>query len=74
MFFFQQPPSKEKLLDKFFRYGVSQNLKFVLERIENIVRKGENVGYQHFLLFLQGFQKLSFFFLVIKKRDCVAKG
>ena len=31
----------------------------VFDRIENIVGKGENAGYQHFLLFLQCFQKLS---------------
>ena len=30
---------------------------FVLERVENIVKKGENAGYQHFLLFPQCFQK-----------------
>ena len=28
--------------------------------VENIVGKGENAGYQHFLLFPQFFQKLSF--------------
>ena len=39
---------------------VIQKLKFGLERIENIVGKGENAGYQHFLLFQQCFQKLSF--------------
>ena len=39
---------------------VTQRLKFVLGRIENIVGKGENAGYQHFLLFPQIFQKLSF--------------
>ena len=30
-----------------------------LHRVENIVRKGENAGYQHFLLFPQCFQKPS---------------
>ena len=34
--------------------------KFVHKRVENIVGKGENAGYQHFLLFPQCFQKLSF--------------
>ena len=33
---------------------------FVLDRIENIVGKGENTGYQHFLLFPQCFQKAFF--------------
>ena len=39
---------------------LSQELKFVLGRAENIVGKGENAGYQHFLLFQQCFQKVSF--------------
>ena len=32
----------------------------VFDREENIVGKGENAGYQHFLLFPQCFQKASF--------------
>ena len=39
---------------------VMENLKFVLGRAESIVGKGENAGYQHFLLFPQCFQKASF--------------
>ena len=39
---------------------VTQKLKFTWGRIENIMGKGENAGYQHFLLFPQCFQKLSF--------------
>ena len=35
-------------------------MKFVLGTEENIVGKGENAGYQHFLLFPQCFQKASF--------------
>ena len=31
--------------------NVHQKLNFVLGRVENIVGKGENAGYQHFLLF-----------------------
>ena len=42
---------------RIFPYGgiinVTEKLKFVLERLENIVGKGENAGYQHFLLYLQ---------------------
>ena len=30
---------------------VTEKVKFVLERVKNIVGKGENAGYQHFLLF-----------------------
>ena len=33
---------------------------FDFDRVENIVRTGENAGYQHFLLFPQCFQKASF--------------
>ena len=39
---------------------VAEKLIFVLGRVENIVGKGENAGYQHFLLFPQCFQKASF--------------
>ena len=36
------------------------HLKFALRRVENIVGKGQNAGYQHFLLFSQFFQKATF--------------
>ena len=39
--------------------SVTQKSKFLLERMENIVGKGENAGYQHFLLFPQCFHKAS---------------
>ena len=39
---------------------VIEKLKFVMERVENIVGKGENAGYQHFLHFPPCFQKPSF--------------
>ena len=39
---------------------VYQKLKFALGRVENILGKGENAGYQHFLLFPHCFQKASF--------------
>ena len=39
---------------------MTEKLKFVLERVENIVEKEENAGYQHFLLFPQCFRKVSF--------------
>ena len=35
-------------------------MKFGLGRVENIVEKGENAGYQQFLLSTQCFQKTSF--------------
>ena len=36
-----------------------KKFEIYLERVANIVGKGENAGYQHFLLFLQCFQKAS---------------
>ena len=40
--------------------NVIEKLKPDFRRVENIVGKREIVGYQHFLLFLQCFQKVSF--------------
>ena len=40
--------------------NVTETIKFVLGWIENTAGKGENAGYQHFLLFPQCFQKASF--------------
>ena len=37
--------------------NVTEKRKFGLGRVENIAGKGENAGYQHFLLFPQFFQK-----------------
>ena len=37
---------------------VIQMAKFILDKIENIVGKEENAGYQHFLLFPKCFQKV----------------
>ena len=45
---------------------------FVIDRVENIVGKGENAGYQKFLLFPHCFQR-AFSPRVIKSRDCVVK-
>ena len=55
------------------KINVAQKLKFVYGRVENIVGKGENAGYQHFLLFSQSFQK-SFLLGVVKSRDRQVKG
>ena len=44
------------------KINVTEKLKCVLGRVENIVGKGENAGYQHFLLFPQCFQNAFFFF------------
>ena len=42
------------------KINVIQNQKFVLGRVENIVEKGENAGYQYFLLLPQCFRKATF--------------
>ena len=59
--------TKQQILDwtkfKVFadnKYNVAKIMISVLDRVENSVRKGENAGYQHFLLFPQCFQKPSF--------------
>ena len=39
--------------------NVIKNLKLLRGRVENILGKGENAGYQHFLLFPKCFQKPS---------------
>ena len=58
---------KDKLFDwsklKAFaddKINVTKELKFVSGREENIVEKGKNADYQHFLFFPQRFQKASF--------------
>ena len=37
--------------------NLTENLKSDLWRVENIVGKGENTSYQHFVLFPQCFKK-----------------
>ena len=54
------------------KINVTEKLKFVFERVENIVEKGENAGYQYFLLFPQCFQKASYSG-PLKSQDCVVK-
>ena len=41
------------------KFNVAQMMISLFDSLENIVGKGENAGYQHFLLFPQCFQKLS---------------
>ena len=42
------------------KMNVTEKFELVLERVQNIVGKGENAGYLHFLLFPQCFQKASY--------------
>ena len=51
--------------------NVAKMVISLFDRAENIVGKGENAGYQHFLLFPQCFQKASFPGSL--SRDCVVK-
>ena len=39
---------------------IKKEMKFVIGWVENIVGKGQNAGFQHFLLFPQCFQQASF--------------
>ena len=55
------------------KINVVQKLKFVERSLENIVEKGENAGYQHFLLSPQCFRK-SFISEVVKRQDCLVEG
>ena len=59
------PNDKILYLSKFKGFAddnlnVYQKLRFALRRVEKIVGKGENAGYQHFLLFPQCFQDASY--------------
>ena len=47
---------------------VTEKKKLALERVENLVGKGENAGYQHFLFFPQ-FSK-GFLYMVVKLALC----
>ena len=42
------------------KWNAIEKLKLVLGWVENMVGKGENAGFQHFLLFQLCFQKASF--------------
>ena len=53
------------------KINMTEKLKFVLGRVENILGKGENAGYQHFLLF-SCFQQASW--SGSSKVGCVVKG
>ena len=59
------PNGKILALTKFKAFAekiiVTQKLKFMFRNLENILDKGENAGYQHFLLFSTMFYKAFFF-------------
>jgi hypothetical protein len=54
-----------------YKINLTKIFKFVLRRVENIAEKGENAGFQHFLLFV--FSE-SFLPKVNKTPDCVVNG
>ena len=43
-----------------YKIDLNEKLKLVMGTVENILGKGENAGYQYFLLFPKCFQKLPF--------------
>ena len=47
------------------KVNVTQLFQYVFDRVENFVGKGENAGYQHFLVFND------FLARVVKTRDCL---
>ena len=63
-----------KILDTFadVKLDVAEMMTSPLDRVENTVERGENVGYQHFLLLPTVFSK-AFFFRVVKSLECVVK-
>ena len=52
--------------------NVAQMMEIGFDKKENIVGKGENAGYQHFLLFQQCFPKI-FFLGGVRSRNRVVK-
>ena len=68
----------DKVLDwsklKAFADDKIKVLKIIIlhfDRVEKTEGKGENAGYQHFLLFPQCFNSKDFLFRVVKSRDFV---
>ena len=62
MWYYGNPLKYNKILDysklKAFaekKWKADQMINFALDKVDNIVGKGENAGYQHFLLFPQWF-------------------
>ena len=41
------------------KISATYKMNFVVGKVQNMVGKGENAGFQHFLLFLQCFQRVS---------------
>ena len=73
------PLQKDKILDWFKlkafaddKVNIAEIIISLSNRVENIVGKGENAGFQHFLIFPQCFQK-PLFFRVFESQDCVVK-
>ena len=50
-----------------------EKLKFVSERVENIVGKGGNAGYHHFLLFFRTMFPKRVFLRVVDSQNYVVK-
>ena len=56
--------TRSKAFNADYKLNVCKMTISLFDRVENTVRKGENAGYQHFLLFPQCFPKQSFLHLL----------
>ena len=63
---------QSKILPSGNGLNVAKMTILLFDRAENTVGKAENAGYQHFHLFPTMFSK-TFFFGVVKSRDCLVK-
>ena len=54
------------------KLNINKMIISLLDGVENTEGKGENAGYQHFLLLPQCFLK-PLFFRVVNSQDCVVK-
>ena len=54
------------------KFNIGKMKISLFDRVENIVGKGENAGYQHFFLFPNVFSRATFYRVIIS-RDCVVK-
>ena len=75
-----KPLPNDKVLDvnrlKAFAYDkliIPKVTTSLFDRVENTLGKGENPGYQHFLLFPHVCVFQAFFFRVVQSQDCVVK-
>ena len=54
-------------------FSEAQLMQFYSESVENIVRKGENAGYKHFVFFFPTMLSRGSFHKVVISRGCVVE-